>query len=42
MSDYGAVRYSAVFVVVVRYLSDNLYSRWRRTCTGHVHGSRAL
>jgi len=23
-------------------LSDNLYSRRRRTCTSHVHGSRAL
>jgi hypothetical protein len=20
------------------YVSDNLYSRWRRTCTSHVHG----
>ena len=19
-------------------MSDNLYSRWRRTCTSHVHG----
>ena len=23
-------------------LSDNLYSLWRRTCTSHVHGARAV
>jgi hypothetical protein len=23
---------------VLEILSDNLYSRWRRTCTSHVHG----
>jgi hypothetical protein len=25
-------------ISIVVVLSDNLYSRWRRTCTSHVHG----
>jgi hypothetical protein len=30
--------YQAYILWVGRKLLDNLYSLWRRTCTGHVHG----